>query len=60
MEGRVIYVPKGFQLAGLARSQNGDDQQLKEWAPQTLPTLQQHLRRAEAMERSRPARTSAR
>jgi hypothetical protein len=40
MEGRVIYVPKGFQQAGLARSQNGDDQQLKEWAPQTLPTLQ--------------------
>jgi putative membrane protein len=41
-------------------AQNGDDQQLKEWAEQTLPTLQEHLRRAEAMERSRPVRTSAR
>jgi putative membrane protein len=41
-------------------AQNGDDQQLKEWAQQTLPTLQEHLRRAEAMEHSRPARTSAR
>jgi putative membrane protein len=41
-------------------AQNGDDQQLKEWAQQTLPTLQEHLRHAEAMERSRPARTSAR
>jgi putative membrane protein len=41
-------------------AQNGDDKQLKEWAQQTLPTLQEHLRRAEAMERSRPTRTSAR
>jgi putative membrane protein len=41
-------------------AQNGDDKQFKEWAQQTLPTLQEHLRRAEAMERSRPTRTSAR
>ena len=41
-------------------AQNGDDQQLNEWAQRTLPTLQEHLRRAEAMERSRPVRTSAR
>lgn len=54
---------KGHQQAvKLFRSyaQNGNDQQLKEWAQQTSPTLQEHLRRAEAMERSRPVRTSAR
>jgi putative membrane protein len=60
------YAPmmlKGHQQAvKLFRSyaQNGDDQQLKQWAQQTLPTLQEHLRRAEAIERSRPTRTSAR
>lgn len=50
------------QAANLFESyaQNGDDQQLKEWAQRTLPTLQEHLRRAEAMERNRPVRTSAR
>ena len=41
-------------------AKNGDDQQLKEWAQQTLPTLQEHLRRAETMESNGPARTSAR
>jgi len=60
------YVPmmlKGHQQAVKlfqSYAQNGDDLQLKQWAQQTLPTLQEHLRRAEAMERSRPARTSAR
>ena len=41
-------------------AQKGDDRQLRKWAQQTLPTLQEHLRRAEAMERSLPPRTSAR
>ena len=60
------YVPmmlKGHQRAVKlfqSYAQNGDDQQLKQWAQQTLPTLQEHLRRAEAMERSNSARTSAR
>jgi putative membrane protein len=41
-------------------ARNGDDEQLKEWAQQTLPTLQEHRRRAEAMEHSRRDRIGAR
>lgn len=41
-------------------ARNGDDQQLKEWAQQTLPTLQEHLRRAEAMKRGVHAQIWAR
>src|ERR1700752_1048735 len=40
---------KGHQQAAKlfgSYAQNGDDQQLKEWAQRTLPTLQEHLRRA--------------
>jgi putative membrane protein len=39
---------------------NGTDAELKQFAKQTLPTLQEHLRKAEDLERSRPAEASTR
>jgi putative membrane protein len=41
-------------------ARNGDNAELKQFAQQTLPTLQEHLRKAEDLQRSRPAEASTR
>jgi hypothetical protein len=38
-------------------AQRGDNPDLKKWATDTLPTLRQHLQRAEALPRSGTAPT---
>ena len=35
-----------------AYSQNGDQAELKQWAARTLPALQQHLQRAQQLQRT--------
>jgi putative membrane protein len=41
-------------------AKNGTNAELKQFAQQTLPTLQDHLRKAEDLQRSRPAEASTR